>query len=94
MNYAASREPVLIAVCYMFCAVWVYYASEEQPDPELLKWWNWKDKPGRDATRKSGLLYHLVLYDYFTYHLAAYFENNLIGLAIAHIYQAGSSHTG
>ena len=23
------------------CAV--YYASHEQHDPELLKWWNWKD---------------------------------------------------
>lgn len=23
------------------CAV--YYASNEQHDPELLKWWNWKD---------------------------------------------------
>ena len=21
----------------------VYYAENEQPDPELLKWWNWKD---------------------------------------------------
>lgn len=27
---------------YVFrCAV--YYASHEQHDPELLKWWNWKD---------------------------------------------------
>lgn len=25
----------------MRCAV--YYASEEHPDPELLKWWAWKD---------------------------------------------------
>ena len=24
------------------CAV--YYASHEQHDPELLKWWNWKDR--------------------------------------------------
>ena len=23
------------------CAV--YFASEPKPDPELLKWWNWKD---------------------------------------------------
>ena len=23
------------------CAV--YYATEDEPDPELLKWWNWKD---------------------------------------------------
>ena len=30
-------------VLYTFrCAV--YYASAEQHDPELLKWWNWKDK--------------------------------------------------
>ncbi|HEY5001776.1 MAG TPA: helix-hairpin-helix domain-containing protein [Ktedonobacteraceae bacterium] len=28
---------------YVFrCAV--YYASQEQHDPELLKWWNWKDR--------------------------------------------------
>jgi hypothetical protein len=29
-------------VLYVFrCAV--YYASESNHDPELLKWWNWKD---------------------------------------------------
>lgn len=29
-------------VLYTFrCAV--YFASEEQHDPDLLKWWNWKD---------------------------------------------------
>lgn len=28
---------------YVFrCAV--YYASGDKHDPELLKWWNWKDK--------------------------------------------------
>jgi Pathogenicity locus len=28
---------------YVFrCAV--YYASNESHDPELLKWWNWKDE--------------------------------------------------
>jgi hypothetical protein len=27
---------------YVFrCAV--YFATEPSPDPELLKWWNWKD---------------------------------------------------
>lgn len=27
---------------YVFrCAI--YYASTAQPEPELLKWWNWKD---------------------------------------------------
>lgn len=30
-------------VLYAFrCAV--YYASNEEQDPELLKWWHWKDK--------------------------------------------------
>lgn len=30
-------------VLYVFrCAV--YYASEKEHDPELLKWWNWKDR--------------------------------------------------
>jgi len=29
-------------VLYVFrCAV--YYAENSQPDPQLLKWWNWKD---------------------------------------------------
>lgn len=23
----------------------VYYASRTRHDPELLKWWNWKDRP-------------------------------------------------
>ena len=30
-------------VLYTFrCAV--YFATEPNPDPELLKWWNWQDK--------------------------------------------------
>ena len=30
-------------VLYVFgCAV--YFAGSDTPDPELLKWWNWKDK--------------------------------------------------
>ena len=30
-------------VLYVFrCAV--YYATEQQHEPELLKWWNWKDR--------------------------------------------------
>lgn len=30
-------------VLYVFrCAV--YYARVDDPDPELLKWWNWKDR--------------------------------------------------
>ncbi len=30
-------------VLYVFRAA-VYYAENEVHDPELLKWWNWKDK--------------------------------------------------
>ena len=31
-------------VLYVFrCAV--YCAEHATPDPELLKWWNWKDRP-------------------------------------------------
>ncbi|OHD53543.1 MAG: Pathogenicity locus [Spirochaetes bacterium GWF1_51_8] len=33
-------------VLYVFrCAV--YFATENSHDPELLKWWNWKDKTYR-----------------------------------------------
>ncbi|HUO28090.1 MAG TPA: helix-hairpin-helix domain-containing protein [Bryobacteraceae bacterium] len=36
-------RPVDRCVLYVFrCAV--YFASEEKHDPELLKWWNWKDR--------------------------------------------------
>ncbi|HKK26881.1 MAG TPA: helix-hairpin-helix domain-containing protein [Gemmatimonadota bacterium] len=36
-------------VLYAFrCAV--YFASNEEHDPELLKWWSWKDRtPGEEA---------------------------------------------
>jgi len=31
----------------------VYFASEPQPDPQRLKWWNWKDAtpPGRGRAK-------------------------------------------
>lgn len=33
-------------VLYVFrCAV--YFAERERHDPELLKWWNWKDDAGQ-----------------------------------------------
>jgi hypothetical protein len=38
----AVGHPVDRCVLYVFrCAV--YFASEAKHDPELLKWWNWKD---------------------------------------------------
>jgi hypothetical protein len=36
--------PVDRCVLYVFrCAV--YFASTDRHEPELLKWWNWKDRP-------------------------------------------------
>ena len=40
------RQGVTVDRCMLYvfrCAV--YYASDEPHDPELLKWWNWKDAP-------------------------------------------------
>ncbi|MFH1149304.1 MAG: helix-hairpin-helix domain-containing protein [Actinomycetota bacterium] len=39
-----SLRGITIDRCQLYvfrCAV--YYASRERHDPELLKWWNWKD---------------------------------------------------
>jgi len=39
-------------VLYVFrCAV--YYAETADPDPDLLAWWNWKDRP--HANERSGV---------------------------------------
>ena len=38
-------EGVRVDPCVLYafrCAV--YYATEKRHDPELLKWWNWKDR--------------------------------------------------
>jgi hypothetical protein len=36
-------------VLYVFrCAV--YFAESIDPDPELLKWWNWKDRSQRQVS--------------------------------------------
>ena len=38
---------------YVFrCAV--YYASIDNHDPELLRWWNWKDSAGTSSTKSNG----------------------------------------
>ncbi len=40
-----DQQGVKIDRCMLYvfrCAV--YYASTQTHDPELLKWWNWKDK--------------------------------------------------
>jgi hypothetical protein len=43
--------PVDRCVLYTFrCAV--YFASNGEHDPELLKWWNWKDRTESSAPRR------------------------------------------
>ena len=37
-----ASPPDRCMVYVLRCAV--YYASNAEHDPELLKWWNWKDK--------------------------------------------------
>jgi len=32
------------------CAV--YYASSSDPEPELLKWWNWKDRAEKPRSER------------------------------------------
>ncbi|MBN1827301.1 MAG: helix-hairpin-helix domain-containing protein [Candidatus Eisenbacteria bacterium] len=36
--------PIDRCVLYVFRSA-VYFAVSRRPDPELLKWWNWKDRP-------------------------------------------------
>lgn len=41
--WAQQGKPVDRCMLYVFrCAI--YYASTENHDPELLKWWNWKNR--------------------------------------------------
>lgn len=38
-----QNQQVDRCMLYVFrCAI--YFASTDTPDPELLKWWNWKDR--------------------------------------------------
>jgi hypothetical protein len=41
-NLAGARIDRCLLYTYR-CAV--YFATERKHDPELLKWWNWKDAP-------------------------------------------------
>lgn len=48
--YEASckHQGVIIDRCLLYvyrCAV--YFAETAKPDPELLKWWSWKDRKNR-----------------------------------------------
>lgn len=54
---ALRGQPQDRCLLYIFrCAV--YYATTRQPNPEKLKWWNWKDRadgarrPARLASRR------------------------------------------
>jgi Pathogenicity locus len=48
-----QRQGAQIDRCVLYtfrCAV--YFASEELHDPELLKWWNWKDRAREGSPTK------------------------------------------
>lgn len=48
-NELCRQRGVQIDRCMLYvlsCAV--YYESTEQHDPDLLKWWNWKDRTGEE----------------------------------------------
>jgi hypothetical protein len=48
-----KASPLDRCVLYVLrCAV--YYASCRAPDPELLKWWNWKDDAARPRAGRTG----------------------------------------
>ena len=38
-----KAQPVDRCMLYVLRSA-VYYASHSDPDPELLKWWNWRDR--------------------------------------------------
>lgn len=45
--------PIDRCVLYVFrCAV--YFATDEHHNPELLKWWNWKDRSGTSHVPAHG----------------------------------------
>ncbi len=49
-NALCNQMGVRVDRCMLYvfrCAV--YYASNVQHDPELLKWWNWKDRADQPA---------------------------------------------
>jgi hypothetical protein len=49
-NTLCNQTGVKVDRCMLYvfrCAV--YYASNVQPDPELLKWWHWKDRAEQPA---------------------------------------------
>ena len=47
---ATRGQHVDRCMLYVFrCAV--YFAETSHPDPALLKWWAWKDRPYRPAVR-------------------------------------------
>jgi len=40
-----AKQGYRVDRCVLYvCRSAVYFAENEDPDPERLKWWNWKDK--------------------------------------------------
>lgn len=47
-------RPIDRCVLYVFrCAVYYAITSPHDHDPELLKWWNWKDRTELDGRRRA-----------------------------------------
>lgn len=40
-----AKQGIQVDRCVLYvCRLSVYFAEHENPDPEKLMWWNWKDK--------------------------------------------------
>ncbi len=40
-----AKQGIQVDRCVLYvCRLSVYFAETKNPDPEKLKWWNWKDK--------------------------------------------------
>ena len=45
LDVGGATQGIQVDRCVLYiCRSSVYFAETENPDPELLKWWNWKDK--------------------------------------------------
>ena len=58
-NLCAARNLALDrCMLYVFRTA-VYFAEDKQHDPELLKWWNWKDKNLKNISAEDLAVIHV-----------------------------------
>ena len=53
------KERIDRCVLYVFRGA-VYFASRDDHDPELLKWWNWQDKNLKNLSAETLALIHVT----------------------------------